>query len=116
MVIRDSDGRYSTPATSLSPSEELFLTEVPNTTLQDFRVLRLPKKLDTSLLSEDLTEISAKNVFSSQKNIRIGSEKNISELKTSRKPDGTINFLFDIDVKKILQSNSPFAGVLSNSP
>jgi len=116
MVIRDSDGKYSTPNTALSSSEELFLTEVPNTTLQDFRILRLPKTLDTSLLSDDLTEIMASNVYSSQKNIRIGSEKTISELKTTRKPDGTINFLFDIDVKKILQSNSPFAGVLSNSP
>ncbi len=116
MVMRSADGKYTSLATVLSSPEELFLTEVPNTTLQDFRILRLPKEMDISLLSEDLTEMSAKNVFSNQKNITIGSEKALSDIKTSRKSDGTINFLFEIDVKKLLQSKSPFASVISNSP
>jgi len=116
MVEISSDGRYTTPTTALSSSEDLFLTDVPNTTLQDFRALRPPKKEDTSLLSEDLTERSSKSVFSSQREFRVGSEKVISEFKTSRKHDGAINFLFDIDIGKLLQSKSPFAGVISNLP
>jgi len=115
LVIKNEDGTYKTP----SPSEPIYPEEVANRTVQDNRIFRTIGINHGDLLQNviDAENLSiSKNVFSSQKSVMADrkKEKYISDITFSKNPDGSLAFLFDVNLKRLLEVQSPYGKIISN--
>jgi len=106
-------GAAHNPSAPREQQPFLFRQTVPNTTIQDFRIVDRLEKLDLSFakLENKLMRIVSKNP---RNVINDAKFSYFTDLFLSRDKNNNCRFMFGIDLKKMVRENSVYGGLFNN--
>jgi len=106
-------GAAHNPSAPRNEQPFLFRQTVPNTTIQDFRIVDRLEKLDLSFakLENKLMRIISKNPRNVINDARFSY---FTDLFLSRDKNNNCRFMFGIDLKKMVRENSVYGGLFNN--
>jgi hypothetical protein len=114
-VHKMSDGRYMTGGEHMEESVDLQLRFVPNTKIQDFRIVRRGQKqiIDISQLEEDFINKKSELKQSASQQLDIIKKKPyLSDVFISKDKSGNARLLFCVDYFNLIRENAVFGKLL----